>query len=143
MIVIATSAHRKHLQETVAVQSRDAFDSANITWLDARETLAAFMEGSRPSAELFQATIGRVFDQVVANRSYLVVRAYGEMVDLLWSSGNINGAIELEQLWNDIATKYSFNLLCAYSKGASLKNSHNEAFARICSHHGKVLPCES
>jgi hypothetical protein len=139
MIVIATGAHRRHMQERLAVHVRDAFDAADIIWVDARETLAAFMEGDRPNAELFAATIGNVFDRLVARRTYLVVRAYGEMVDLLWNAGNVEGAIELEKLWNDIAAKYAFNLLCAYSKGSDLKHSHNEAFARICKHHGSIV----
>lgn len=142
MIVIATKAHAARMQESLKASSRDSFGNADITWLDARETLAAFMEGDMPNEEMFHATIGNVFDRVVAKRSYLVVRAYGEMVDLLWNAGNVEGAIALEGLWNDIAAKYSFNLLCAYSKGSSLKNSHNAAFHRICKHHGTVVPCE-
>ena len=143
MIIIATGAHRRQMQENLAVQVGDAFDTADITWLDARETLGAFMERDRPNAELFHATIGNVFDRVVGSRSYLVVRAYGEMVDLLWNAGNVDGAIEVEQLWNDIARKYSFNLLCAYSKGSALKHWHSEAFGHICRHHGSIIPCDA
>lgn len=143
MIVIATAAHLKQLQARLSREAREALDMADIIWLDARETLAAFMEGDRPNEELFHATIGNVFERIVAKRSYLVVRAYGEMVDLLWNAGNVEGAIAVEQLWNDIAAKYSFNLLCAYSKGSSLINAHNEAFHRICKHHGSVVRCES
>jgi hypothetical protein len=143
MIVIATSAHRKRMQENLQLLAHDAVDGADIVWLDARETLAAFMEGELPNEELFHATIGNVFERVVAKRSYLVVRAYGEMVDLLWNAGNIEAAIKVEQLWNDIAAKYSFNLLCAYSKASALEQSHNAAFHRICQHHGTVVPCEA
>ena len=64
------------------------------------------------------------------------------MVDLLWNAGNIEGAIRLEELWNDIAARYSFNLLCAYTKASLLKHSHNAAFHRICKHHRNVVPCE-
>ena len=135
----ATAAHRKNIQENLAVHVGDAFDVADIVWLDARETLTAFMEGRRPNPELFHATIGNVFDRLIATKTYLVVGAYGAMVDLLWSAGNVEGAIELEKLWNEIAAKYAFNLLCAYSKGSALKHSHNEAFARICGHHGSVV----
>lgn len=142
MIVIATSGHRRRMQENLQMLAYDAVDGADIVWLDARDTLAAFMEGDLPNEELFHATIGNVFDRVVAKRSYLVVRAYGEMVDLLWNAGNIEGAIALEALWNDIAAKYTFNLLCAYTKASSLKKSHNAAFHRICQHHGAVVPCE-
>jgi hypothetical protein len=140
MIVICTNAHRRLVQEQVAANNRDAFDSADIIWLDARETLAAFMEGDRPNEERFHDTIGNVFDRLVAKRSYLVVRAYGEMVDILWNAGNIEGALAVERLWNDIAAKYTFNLMCAYSKGSALKHWHGDAYTRICGHHGSVIP---
>jgi hypothetical protein len=139
MIIIATKAHRRSIQERLQPLDRETLDTADITWLDARETLTAFMEGDLPNEGLFLDTIGNVFERVLAKRNYLVVRAYGEMVDLLWNAGNVEGAIAVEQLWNDIAAKYSFNLLCAYSMGSSLRQSHNEAFERICKHHGSVL----
>ncbi len=33
-----------------------------------------------------------------------IVRAYGEMVDLLWKDGNVDGAVQLEALWNELGT---------------------------------------
>src|SRR4051812_36463575 len=72
LIVIATTAHRRHLEQAVVAFSPETADSAEIIWLDARETLAAFMEGDLPNEELFKATIGNVFDRLVARRSYLV-----------------------------------------------------------------------
>jgi hypothetical protein len=142
MIVIATGSHRRLMQDALSALTGEAFKTADITWLDARETLASFMERGRVNAELFHATIGNVFDRAVGTRTYLVVRAYGEMVDLLWNAGNVDAAIEVEQLWNDIARRYSFNLLCAYSKGSALKHWHGESFGRICRHHGTIVPCD-
>ena len=78
----------------------------------------------------------------MAKRTYLVVRAYGEMVDLLWKDGNIEGAIALEELWNGLAVKYSFNLLCAYSMGNFFKEAHTHSFRAICASHGRVSPTE-
>jgi hypothetical protein len=42
------------------------------------------------------------------------VRAFGEMVALLWAGGNGRAAIELEEFWNDLAKRFSFALFCAY-----------------------------
>src|SRR3954464_2215397 len=76
------------------------------------------------------------------NSKYLVTRAYGEMVDVLWKDGNIDGAIAVEELWNELATKYSFSLLCAYSMGNFFKEAHTHSFKQICGTHGNVLPTE-
>lgn len=42
------------------------------------------------------------------------VRVFGEMVALLWADGDRNGALVLEELWNDLTRRMSFPLLCAY-----------------------------
>jgi hypothetical protein len=142
IIVIATPAHRKEFAAQLRQRGiePDGLHPNDAVWLDARETLSAFMEGPRPNAELFHATVGNVFEKVLANRRYVVVRAYGEMVDLLWREGKSEGALELEALWNALAQKYAFSLLCAYAKESFLAHSRPDAVERICSHHSRVLP---
>jgi PAS domain S-box-containing protein len=145
LIVIATPGHCRAI--TAALQA-SGFDTLELVehgecvMLDARQTLAAFMEGPQPNRELFMATVGNVFERAVKNRGYLVVRAYGEMVDLLWKEGNIEGALALEELWNELAVRYSFSLLCAYAMGNFFKEAHTQGFERICAHHGHALPTE-
>lgn len=145
LVVIATEKHRKGFLDRLRPLYPDIdrrVEGDEIVWLDARETLTAFMEGSTPNRELFDATIGNVLEKLMAKRTYLVVRAYGEMVDLLWKDGNIEGAIALEELWNGLAMKYSFNLLCAYSMGNFFKEAHTHSFRAICASHGRVSPTE-
>ena len=147
IVVIATEAHRRmfaaRMRES-GIRPEDLVEGRDIVWLDARATLDAFMEGELPNAESFQATVGPVFDTLAANgRWYVVTRAYGEMVDLLWKDGKIEGAIALEQLWNDLAERRSFALLCAYSMGNFRKDAHSADFARICAAHGHVTPTEA
>ena len=36
------------------------------------------------------------------------------MVSLLWADGKREGAVRLEQLWNELAHRHSFALRCAY-----------------------------
>jgi hypothetical protein len=79
--------------------------------LDARQTMAKFMTGARPDARLFVDVMGETITRLVRGREGTPVRAYGEMVDLLWQDGNTDGAIELERLWNELATRYHFSLL--------------------------------
>jgi hypothetical protein len=140
MVMVCTPARRQRIENDLLLVPAERRDEVDITWLDAHDTLAAFMEADRPSAELFRDTIGNVFERVMATRRYVVIRAYGEMVDLLWNAGNVDGAVALEQMWNDLAARYSFNLLCSYSHGTSLRNAANDAFRRICAHHGSVIP---
>jgi KaiC/GvpD/RAD55 family RecA-like ATPase len=145
IILIATAAHqRQFIAEMLknGVDVEDLVVGRDVVILDAAETLAAFMEGNRPSAELFSATVGNVFEQLMSKRSYAVVRAYGEMVDLLWNDGKAEAAIALERLWNGLAKKYSFKLLCGYSEESMRHSPPGIDVRHICAEHSRVLPFE-
>lgn len=142
-IVIATPAHTRQLQEHLRRLGVDihSLGPNDIVWLNARDTLAAFMERGRPDLELFHATVGSVFERVTRTRRYVTVRAYGEMVDLLWREGRTAQALELEAMWNGLASKYSFALLCSYSVD-SLDPSDVRGIERICALHSQVRPSQ-
>jgi hypothetical protein len=146
IIVIATEAHRMAFAQGLRASGLDpdaALSGRLAIWLDARETLELFMEGGLPNPELFTATVGSVFEKLLDKRNYLVVRAYGEMVDLLWKDGNTEGAFLLEQLWNELGRKYKYSLLCGYALDNFLHETGVDAFRKICGHHTHALPLES
>src|SRR4051794_33867537 len=118
LIVVATEAHRRAFADSLRREGLDTdelLSGREAEWLDARETLEVFMEAGMPDRELFMGTVGAVFERVLRKRHYLIVRGYGEMVDLLMRDGNIEGAVRLEELWNELAEKYAYSLLCGYS----------------------------
>jgi len=146
IVVIATPSHRtafaKRLREfEVNVDALRRTQQLHL--LDARQTLAEFMVGEVPDPGQFETTIGSVIMRALRGREGAPVRAYGEMVDLLWKDGNTEGAIQLERLWNDLARRYDFSLLCAYSMGNFCRANDAEAFHRICAEHSHVAPTES
>ena len=144
-IVVTTEPHRSAFARALrsrGLDTEEILGEREVVWLDARETLSAFMEDARPNRELFMSIVGRVFDKLLRKRSYLIVRGYGEMVDVLWKDGNIDGAIALEELWNELAKNYSFSLLCAYAVDDRLKEVQTAAFQRVCGKHSAALPLE-
>jgi len=146
VIVIATEAHRRAFGERLRARGLDPdelFSGRLAVWLDARETLSAFMEGAVPNRELFFATVGSVFERLLAKRYYLVVRAYGEMVDLLFKDGNPDAAVQVEQMWNELANQYKYSLLCGYSLENFLHEAGVAGFRQVCDHHSRALPFES
>jgi hypothetical protein len=144
LVVIATAPHRMAFEAAMREMGMDPEDlvqGRDVMWLDARDTLSAFMEGARPNRELFEATVGSVFERIMRDRRYVIVRAYGEMVDILWREGKLEAAIELEELWNELSEKYSFSLLCTYSVESVLKGDC-KGIDEICGKHARVLPSE-
>ncbi|HUQ20704.1 MAG TPA: ATP-binding protein [Gemmatimonadaceae bacterium] len=145
IIVIATPDHRDAFTLRLKAKGIDtdyASRSGFLTMLDAREMLAHFMDGNFPDPARFRGTVGSVVQNSLSLTGNRCIRAYGEMVDLLWKDGNTDGAIRLEEMWNDLAKSYSFSLLCAYAMGNFYKESHSGDFQRICQSHGHVIPTE-
>ena len=141
MVAIVTPPHRRGIAAYMKSRGYDA-DTATkhglIKWFDARETLDGFMRGGSPDPRLFFLQIGRILDLVRQGRTNLTMRAFGEMVDILLQDGNPEGALRLEQLWNDIGKTYQFSLLCAYAMGNLYREENWRYFHRICEEHAPL-----
>jgi signal transduction histidine kinase len=145
LVVIATPPHREALSLRLRAHGIDVDHAAaagGCAFLDARETLGRFMVGPTPDPQRFQSEVGGVL-ATLAERRPSRVRAYGEMVDVLWKEGNTDGAVRLEELWNELAELHDFSLLCAYAMGNFVGTAHAKGFQRVCRAHTHVVPTES
>jgi hypothetical protein len=59
-------------------------------------------------------------------------------VPLLWAEGRVDAAIRLEQLLNQLATIYEFDLLCAYELSSFHGKENGHVFENICAQHSAV-----
>lgn len=138
-IVIATDAHRRAFDEELearGITTARARRNGTIVSLDAERAIASFTSGGRIDAAAFDRVIGDVVRRAAGSgRS---VTAYGEMVALLWNAGNVVSAIELEQLWNELAAELDFDLLCAYQSDTVSGADQAEALGHICDLHSSV-----
>lgn len=114
--------------------------SSQLALLEADATLASLMSGDAPDPVRFRSIVGAVLDRVGGRRR--VVRAYGEIVDLLWKAGKGPAALRLEQLWNALAGDYHFALLCGYSADNFI-GARGVGFEDVCGQHRVVVPIES
>jgi hypothetical protein len=63
------------------------------------------------------------------------VRAFGEMVDILWQRDLQNMAIQLENLWEDLCAKQGLIFLCTYLLDNLDPNDYDSALEKIYKHH--------
>ncbi len=98
------------------------------------------MTQGRPDPQRFADVVGGMLARLGGGRR---VRAFGEMVALLWAEGNGRGAVRLEELWNELAERYCFSLYCAYPISGFRGEVHGQSFADICTKHHRVIPGES
>ncbi len=147
-IVIATLTHRKRLEQKLKERGLDttrAIKKGRYVILDAAETLSKFMQDGLPDVTRFSEVIGSTIARVsaAAEGEQPHISAFGEMVALLWADGKVEAAIQLEQLWNDLANTYSFSLHCAYPISGFYREEDSEPLQRICAAHSGVIPDES
>jgi PAS domain S-box-containing protein len=140
-VVFATEQHRDVLRGSLRARGIDvdrACAGEQLWLIDAREALARFMVGDMPDWERFQEVVGGAVDRG-RRRHRACVRAYGEMVDLLWREGNEAAAIRLEEMWNDLGRQRRQSLVCAYVMGGFYKEGQSDGYPatlhQICRTH--------
>jgi PAS domain-containing protein len=147
VIVVATKDHRTALTNELRLRKIDAapaIKSGRFICLDAAEALAKFMVGGGPDKQRFDNSIGALVSGAEARTRQghrLVV--YGEMVALLWANGMRDATVRLEELWNELAEKHNFSLLCGYPVSAFTRLEHRQLFFNICGEHTHINPAES
>ncbi|HKY51363.1 MAG TPA: ATP-binding protein [Candidatus Limnocylindria bacterium] len=143
-IVIATPPHRDGLAQRLSARGVDVVGAGaqgRYVALDARDTLTAIMVDGWPDPARFDDTIGALVSRTRERAPN--VYAFGEMVALLWAEGNSEAAIRLEELWNELATRQPFSLLCAYPIESFRDSTHAKPFSRMSATHSSVIPAES
>lgn len=135
-IIIAGPEHRAAFLETI--QPGDALQRGQLVLLDAEETLGRFHPASgTPDWQAFHALVGGLIAKM--RLDYPAVRAYGEMVDVLWQRGEREAAIRLEEFWNELAKLQTFSLLCAYRMDHLDPQSYG-ALECVCKVHTHLIP---
>ena len=138
-VVIATSAHGAAIERALETSGVDvaALRAADrFIVLDADAVLLEILVDGMPSAERFRAVVMPIIEQAAAIADGRPVRAYGEMVDVLWKAGQTLAATRLEILWNGLRRTHHFALLCGYAMANFYEDA---AIDEICGHHTHVM----
>jgi hypothetical protein len=139
-IVIATPDHRRLMEDRLVragVDVEAARAGGSYLAFDAAETMRRFMVAGWPGpAGFWQAISPLIRPAAEAGKP---VHVFGEIVSLLWDDGLVNAAIELEAMWNELASQYPFSLLCGYPAQAVGGEQHQDALAEVCRAHATVL----
>jgi len=137
-LIVATQPHIDGIVENLvgaAIDVEQAKQRGDLLLLDARQTLATFMTNGQPDPDFFNTSATAVLEQLARGRTN-TIRAYGEMVDLLWKDGMSAAAIKLEMLWNRLANTRDFSLLCGYAMGNFYKDA---TIDDVCRQHTHVV----
>jgi len=138
-IIIATPKHlqllERHLVDT-GVDLVSAILEDRYIALDAEATLASFMVNGWPDEQRFALLLEQLLERATVKKRR--VRAFGEMVALLWARGETAATVRLEQLWQRVCDSRPLSLFCAYPKAGCTKGPQ-ASLDDICSAHSRVI----
>jgi hypothetical protein len=139
-ILIARPEHGQAFLGALGARHVDVVEAMRrrqLTLLDAETTLTRFLEDGEPQWTPFHEVVGGAIAE--ARLRFPVVRAYGEMVDILWQRGERDAAIRLEEFWKELAGLQTFSLFCAYYLD-NLDSASYAALDCISKAHSHLIP---
>ena len=141
VILISTAPHLHELEKRLRANwidlDRARWEGRYVALL-AHEVLSRFMVDGMPDESLFNSVVGTILERA-RGRDERPVRAFGEMVALLWQEGNWAGAMALEGLWNKSQAVAKFPLFCAYPREC-FKDEWSTSIRLVCAAHSRIVP---
>ena len=125
---------RKHGIDPAKARRDDAYVS-----VDAESVLSQFLIDGWPDEERFHSAITELL--LRARGTGRSVRAFGEMVAVLWERGQRRAALRLEELWENLRKQEGLSLFCAYPR-SGLTCESVEHVAEVCAAHSRIISCE-
>lgn len=118
-VLLATPNHGALVREALAAEQMDVDQlqaEGRLVVLAANDVLGQLMVDGLPDAARFQSVVPKAIAgvrEVVGEAGD--IRAWGEMVNILWNRGDLPAARRLEDLWNDLLRHQpALRLLCSY-----------------------------
>ncbi len=138
-VIIATPEHIVALEKKLKEHGLhvDALIAHNrYIPVDAEETLSKFMIDEWPDAPLFFLTVSELLAPII--KTGRRVRAFGEMVAILWKNGNKDATLQLEYLWNEFCETQPMSLFCAYPLNG-FDDELKSSLSKVCCAHSMVI----
>lgn len=107
---------------------------------DSAQMLARFSSKAVIDAERFDRTVGCEIREAVERAGQAPVRAFGDMVGILWQREERRAAIDLERLWIDLQRELGFALFCAYPIDMFGRDFCADEVSEIFDTHTHVFP---
>jgi hypothetical protein len=118
VLIVVTPEHQelfsRHL-DGLGADLATLLQSRQLVFVDAQQTMSEFMVEGQPHWLRFEKAIRAAMRVVRPAHGAEGLRAYGEMVGILWKARQFAAAIRLEQLWNRLLEQSAFSLYCAYA----------------------------
>jgi CheY-like chemotaxis protein len=143
VITIMIPSHRNSLRqklESEGCELAEAMKQGRYLDLEPWDLLSIFLVNEQPDAGRFKKVAGDFIATALkaATGKHPRVAVCGECPALLHAEGNAEAAVEMEQLWNELASVYDVDSLCGYPIERFRSEEQGRIFQRICAEHSAV-----
>ena len=139
-IAVMTPSHRDRLRQKLASEGcaiAAAIEQGRFLAMDPADLLSIFLVNGQPDACRFLKAGGAIITTALkaATGKHPRVAVCGECGSLLHTEGKAEAAVELERLWNELASTYNVDGLCGYPIERFRSEEQSPIFQRICAEH--------
>ena len=113
-----------------------------LTVFNADELLSRFMRGGMPDPPTFKGVLGDIIGQAHAGGSYQKLRAWGEMVNVLWERGDVDASMNLEDLFDQLNKIVDIVMFCSFLMDNFNGDVHEAMLPRLGMNHSHLIPVE-
>lgn len=145
-IAIATARSATGILAQLARLGRDpvsAMQGGRFVLHESNEMLSRFFHDGAADAEQFDRTVGAAMREARDRANGAPLRAFGDMVGVLWQRGERDAAVELERLWIGLQKEVGFALFCAYPVDVFSDEFRAEDLGGVFETHTHVFPSAS
>ena len=142
-VVIATPELHSRFDASLANRQVDAEllrREDRLVLLDAQELLDGVVEDAAADRERFLGAVEPVLERTAGPGR--TVHVFGATTPVTSDETALDAALAVEELWNELAGRRVFRLLCAYPLGAFASDARSVTFDRLCDDHTAVFPAE-
>lgn len=143
LVVIAAQQRRESLASHLTRLGADvvlARREGQLAMLDAQETLDRFMVDGQPDWDRFQRVTEDTLRLARTRVASAAICAYGEMVGVLWETGQTAAAIQLEEFWNQLLHRRGITLFCGYPIDIFANDFQRSRIHDVLCAHSHVMP---
>jgi DNA-binding NarL/FixJ family response regulator len=143
VVGMATEPHRESFIEGLQADGLDiraAMHRGSYILLDVTDTMSAFMVHDRLDPVRYLEGMADLVESALRSATSDHPRAAvcGELAIPLLAQGNVDAAIQIEQLSNQFAIQYELDILCMYPVKGSRREEADHVLQRICAEHSAV-----
>jgi hypothetical protein len=142
LLVVGAAERNRAIGEQLSALGLDPASVATsdrLLFLDGQQLVNRILAQGPPEWGRFDALIGSAVRELEARHGR--VRAYGEMVGILWARKQYAEAERIEEFWNRLMRGVALSLFCAYPIDILHTDLDMTAVNAVLAAHTHVLPC--